>query len=114
MIHLAQANLGDSKQVVEGAQQEVVEKNNLLDVAKSRVQTLLKELSEAKKDLLSVKKAAQKAATAAKNADANANSRRYSRNPHESRKIKQKRIFPRKHKYRTGYLDLLQRNYKNR
>ncbi|BFF91121.1 uncharacterized protein DMAD_09479 [Drosophila madeirensis] len=64
----AHANVANSEQVSNGAQQELAEKQQLVETAKKRVEMLLKQLDCAKKDFNSTKKLAEKAACAAQEA----------------------------------------------
>lgn len=62
---MAQANVGNSEQAAQGAQQELSEKTQLLEAAKNRVEQLLRQLSSARADLANTKQAAYKASAAA-------------------------------------------------
>lgn len=71
-VQTAQANVGNSEQAAQGAQQELAEKTQLMEAAKNRVEQLLRQLSAARADLASTKQAAYKASSAAHEAKANA------------------------------------------
>lgn len=64
-VQTAQANVGNSEQAAQGAQQELSEKTQLMEAAKNRVEQLLRQLSAARTDFTSTKQAAYKASSAA-------------------------------------------------
>ncbi|EDW24385.1 GL24119 [Drosophila persimilis] len=64
----AQANVANSEVVSNGAQQELSEKQQLVEAAKKRVELLIKQLECAKNDFKKTKKLAEKAACAAQEA----------------------------------------------
>lgn len=64
-VQTAQANVGNSEQAAQGAQQELSEKTQLMEAAKNRVEQLLRQLSAARTDFTSTKQAAYKASAAA-------------------------------------------------
>lgn len=61
----AQANVGNSEQAAQGAQQALSEKTQLMEAAKNRVEQLLRQLSSARTDFANTKQAAYKASAAA-------------------------------------------------
>ncbi|KAM8702993.1 hypothetical protein ACLKA7_005350 [Drosophila subpalustris] len=65
LVQAAITNLGNIENVSNGAQQELAEKTQLLEAAKSRVENLGHQLQAAKQDFEKTKKAAYKAACAA-------------------------------------------------
>lgn len=71
-VQTAQANVANSEQAAQGAQQDVTEKMQLMEAAKNRVEQLLRQLSTARADFASTKQAAVKASTAAHDAKMNA------------------------------------------
>lgn len=71
-VQTAQSNLANSEIAAQGAQQELSEKTQLLEAAKNRVESLLRELKTARTDYSNTKQAAYKAASAAKQAKTNA------------------------------------------
>ncbi|KAM8706628.1 hypothetical protein ACLKA7_010830 [Drosophila subpalustris] len=64
----AQANVHNSDQAANGAQQELAEKQQLVEAAKKRVELLLRQLDIARSDFKNTKKAAEHAACAAQEA----------------------------------------------
>lgn len=64
-VQTAQANVGNSEQAAQGAQQELAEKTQLMEAAKNRVEQLLRQLSAGRADLANTKQAAYKASSAA-------------------------------------------------
>ncbi|KAL7730429.1 hypothetical protein ACLKA6_016657 [Drosophila palustris] len=64
----AQANVQNSDQAANGAQQELAEKQQLVEAAKKRVELLLRQLDIARSDFKNTKKAAEHAACAAQEA----------------------------------------------
>ncbi|KAH8406998.1 hypothetical protein KR222_003538 [Zaprionus bogoriensis] len=68
----AQENVQNSELASNGAQQELSEKQQLLDAAKKRVEMLLRQLDCARADFKYTKKVAERAATAAQEAKARA------------------------------------------
>ncbi|XP_017101757.2 uncharacterized protein CG45076 [Drosophila bipectinata] len=64
----AQDNVANSEHVANGAQQELTEKQQLVEAAKKRVELLLKQLDVARTDYKNTKIAAEKAACAAQEA----------------------------------------------
>lgn len=71
-VQTAQANVGNSEQAAQGAQQELAEKTQLMEAAKNRVEQLLRQLSAARSDYGNTKNAAYKASQAAHEAKVNA------------------------------------------
>ncbi|XP_062126197.1 uncharacterized protein CG45076 [Drosophila sulfurigaster albostrigata] len=67
-VRNAQANVHNSDQAANGAQQELAEKQQLVEAAKKRVELLLRQLDLARTDYKSTKKAAEHAACAAQEA----------------------------------------------
>lgn len=72
-MQTANANLGNAEAAAQGAQQELTEKQQLVEAAKRRVEELGKQLQYAKSDLANTKQAAYKASAAAHAAKVNAN-----------------------------------------
>ncbi|XP_030556280.1 plectin [Drosophila novamexicana] len=64
----AQANVLNSEQAANGAQQELIEKQQLVEAAKKRVELLLRQLDGARTDFRNTQKAAERAAGAAQEA----------------------------------------------
>lgn len=64
-VQTAQANVGNSEQAAQGAQQALSEKTQLMEAAKNRVEQLLRQLSSARTDFANTKQAAYKASAAA-------------------------------------------------
>lgn len=64
-VQTAQANVGNSEQAAQGAQQSLAEKTQLMEAAKNRVEQLLRQLSAARSDFANTKQAAYKASSAA-------------------------------------------------
>ncbi|XP_064549683.1 plectin isoform X2 [Drosophila montana] len=64
----AQANVLNSEQAANGAQQELIEKQQLVEAAKKRVELLLRQLDGARTDFKNTQKAAERAAGAAQEA----------------------------------------------
>lgn len=71
-MQTAQANVGNSEQAAQGAQQELAEKTQLMEAAKNRVEQLLRQLSSARTDFVNTKQAAYKASASAHEAKVNA------------------------------------------
>lgn len=71
-FQLAQGNAVNSQQALEGIQQQLTEKDQTLDAARSRNDQLSKNLANAKQDLSKTKDAAKKAEQAASEAKSNA------------------------------------------
>lgn len=71
-MQTAQANVGNSEQAAQGAQQELAEKTQLMEAAKNRVEQLLRQLSAARTDFVNTKQAAYKASASAHEAKVNA------------------------------------------
>ncbi|KAH8313589.1 hypothetical protein KR067_008442, partial [Drosophila pandora] len=67
-VKYAQDNVANSEHVANGAQQELSEKQQLVEAAKKRVELLLKQLEVARMDFKNTKMAAEKAACAAQEA----------------------------------------------
>lgn len=64
----AKSNVENSEQASNGAEQEVLKKQQLVEAAKSRVEILLRQLDSAQNDYRATKKAAERACSAAQEA----------------------------------------------
>lgn len=65
LVAVATANLANIENVASGTQQELAEKTQLLEAAKNRLESLNRQLTDAKQDFKKTKNAAYKAACAA-------------------------------------------------